>query len=59
MFAVFARHGQPLPGLGEEAYARDQTVALRRGETIVIIRVAGAMADDAPRRLASAAAVRL
>jgi len=59
MFAAFARHGQPLPGLGEEAYARDQTVALRRGETIVIIRVAGAMADDAPRRLASAAAVRL
>jgi hypothetical protein len=59
LFSVFARNGQPLPGLGEEAYARDQTVAVRRGETIVIIRVVGAIAADAPQRLASAAVTRL
>ncbi len=59
LFSVFARNGQPLPGLGEEAYTRDQTVAVRRGETIVIIRVAGAIAADAPQRLASAAVARL
>jgi Predicted membrane protein (DUF2207) len=59
---VHRRFGEAVPGLGDQAWLRGDTVAVVRGEVMVSIRLQGRHVPDRPaalKRLAAAAAGRL
>lgn len=59
---VNRRFGEAVPGVGDEAFLRGDTIAVVRGKVAVSIRLRGGQVADRPaalRRLASTAAGRL
>jgi hypothetical protein len=59
---VNRRFGEAVPGVGDEAFLRGDTIAVVRGKVAVSIRLQGGQVADRPaalRRLASTAAGRL
>jgi hypothetical protein len=59
---VNRRFGEAVPGVGDEAFLRGDTIAVVRGKLAVSIRLQGGQVADRPaalRRLASTAAGRL
>lgn len=59
---VNRRFGDSVPGIGDQAFIRGDTVAVVRGDTAVVIRLQGGQVGDrtaALRRLAAAAVGRL
>ena len=57
-----AASGEAVPGVGDQAWLRRDTIAVVRGEVMVSIRIQGRQVPDRPaalRRLAAAAVERL
>jgi hypothetical protein len=62
LLRVNRRFGETVPGIGDEAFLRGDTVAVVRGDVAVSIRLQGGQVTDRSgvlRRLAAAAAGRL